>query len=63
MGKVKEALVCCILRQGVLDIPMLFLRNALIPLYGCMAGQPIVDSLSLIVALCFYRRLRRASAA
>ena len=63
MGKVKESLVCSVLRKGVLDIPLLFLLNALIPLYGCMAVQPIVDSLSLIVALCFYRRLRRASAA
>ena len=62
MGKVKESLVCSILRKGVLDIPLLFLLNALIPLYGCMAVQPIVDSLSLIVALGFYRRLRRSSA-
>ena len=59
----KESLVCSILRKGVLDIPLLFLLDALIPLYGCMAVQPIVDSLSLIVALWFYRRLRRASAA
>ncbi len=63
MGKVKESLVCSILRKGVLDIPLLFLLNALFPLYGCMAVQPIVDSVSLVVALLFYRRLRHASAA
>lgn len=63
MGKVKESLVCSILRKGVLDIPLLFLLNALFPLYGCMAVQPIVDSVSLVVALWFYRRLRHASAA
>ena len=63
MGKVKESLVCSILRKGVLDIPLLFLLNTLFPLYGCMAVQPIVDSVSLVVALLFYRRLRHASAA
>lgn len=57
MGKAKESLICSILRKGVLDIPLLFLMNRLIPLYGCMAVQPIVDSISLIVALLFYRNL------
>ena len=59
----KESLVCSILRKGVLDIPLLFLLNTLFPLYGCMAVQPIVDSVSLVVALLLYRRLRHASAA
>ena len=63
MGRVKESLVCSILRKGVLDIPLLFLFNALIPLYGCMAVQPVVDSVSLVVALCFYRKLRRGAEA
>ena len=63
MGRVKESLVCSILRKGVLDIPLLFLFNALVPLYGCMAVQPVVDSVSLVVALGFYRKLRRSSAA
>ncbi len=57
MGKVKESLVCSVLRKGVLDIPLLFLMNGLIPLYGCMAVQPIVDSISLVVALYFYRKI------
>ena len=63
MGRVKESLVCSILRKGVLDIPLLFLFNALVPLYGCMTVQPVVDSVSLVVALGFYRKLRRSSAA
>ena len=63
MGRVKESLVCSILRKGVLDIPLLFLFNALIPLYGCMAVQPVVDSVSLVVALGFYRKLRRGAKA
>ena len=63
MGRVKESLVCSIFRKGVLDIPLLFLFNALIPLYGCMAVQPVVDSVSLVVALCFYRKLRHGAEA
>lgn len=57
MGKVRESLVCSILRKGVVDIPLLFLMDALIPLYGCLAVQPIVDAAALIVAIYFYRRL------
>ena len=63
MGQVKEAMICSILRKGVLDIPLLFLMNWLIPLYGCLWVQVIVDSISLIVCLILYRRLNRRLAA
>ena len=59
MGKFKESLVCSILRKGVLDIPLLFFMNRFWGLFGCMWVQPIVDSLSLIVAVIFYRRLQK----
>ena len=39
-------------------IPLLFLMDALFPLYGCMWVQPIVDAISLAAALRFYRRIR-----
>ena len=58
MGQARASLVCSILRKGVLDIPLLFLMDALFPLYGCMWVQPIVDAISLAVALRFYRRIR-----
>ena len=61
MGRVKESLICSMLRKGVLDIPLLFLFDALLPLYGCMWVQPVVDSISLAVALIFYRRLKKAA--
>ncbi|MBQ7113302.1 MAG: MATE family efflux transporter [Clostridia bacterium] len=57
MGRVKESLICSILRKGVLDIPLLFILDAIIPLYGCAMVQPIVDALSLAVAFVFYRRI------
>ena len=63
MGRARESLVCSILRKGVLDIPLLYLMDALFPLYGCMWVQPIVDAISLAAALWFYRAIQRGTAA
>lgn len=56
MGRVKESLICSVLRKGVLDIPLLFLLDVLIPML-----QPIVDCISVVVALWFYRKIMRES--
>lgn len=61
MGRVRESLICSMLRKGVLDIPLLFVFDALWPLYGCMWVQPVVDAVSLAVALIFYSRIKRAA--
>ena len=57
MEKTREALICSILRKGVVDIPLLFLMDALRPLYGCLWVQPIVDFTAMVVAVCFLRRI------
>ncbi len=59
IGRVKEALICSILRKGALDIPLLFLMDRLLPMYGCTMVQPMVDGISMLIALHFYRRLLR----
>ena len=59
MGRVKESLICSVLRKGVLDIPLLFLLNGLLPMYGCIMVQPIVDYVSMLAALWLYRRILR----
>lgn len=59
MGKAKQSLIASILRKGVLDIPLLFIMDALFPLYGCMWVQPIVDSISLAAALYMYQKLKK----
>ena len=59
MGRARESLICSILRKGALDIPVLFIMDKLLPLYGCMWVQPIVDTISLFVAGGFYIRLLR----
>ncbi len=53
-GKIKESIICSVLRKGVIDIPLLFLLDHLKPLYGIMCVQPIVDTISLVVAIMFY---------
>lgn len=60
MGKARESLICSVCRKGVLDIPLLFLLDGLAPLYGIMWVQPIVDAISLCVALFFYKKLKKA---
>lgn len=58
-GKIKESIICSILRKGVIDIPLLFAADAIKPLYGIMCVQPIVDTISLIVAIAFYAHIAR----
>lgn len=57
MGRARESLICSVLRKGVLDIPLLFILDALLPLYGCVMVQPIVDTTSMIFAVYFYRKI------
>lgn len=59
MQRTREALACSILRKGVLDIPLLFLMNACLGLYGCMWVQPIVDFTSMLFAVFFLYRIHR----
>lgn len=59
IGKVKESLICSILRKGVLDIPLLFLMDRLLPLYGCMWVQTMVDAISLAAIFYFCRQLKK----
>ena len=59
MGCARQSLLCSVLRKGALDIPLLFLLDRLLPLYGCMLVQPIVDAVSLAVGLYFYQKLLR----
>lgn len=57
MGMAKESLICSLLRKGLLDIPLLFLLDTLVPMYGCTMVQPVSDCISMIVAFLFYRKM------
>ncbi len=49
-----RALITIILRKGLIDIPLMILLNHLIPIYGIVMSQPIVDSFSAIIAIILY---------
>lgn len=58
-GRAKEALVLSLYRKGAVDIPLLFLFNALWPMWGLVFVQPVVDSTAVLLSLYYYRRFVR----
>lgn len=59
MGKGRESLLLAACRQGIFNIPMLFLMNTLFGLYGVVWTQFIADSLTVILSLIVYHRIFR----
>ena len=59
MGKARPALVCSLIRKGILDLPLLWILNRLWPLYGCIWVQPVVDCIALFCCLAIYRQTMR----
>lgn len=59
VARPKEAMLLSVLRKGALDIPLLFLMTALIPLYGAVWVQPIVDTVAVLVAFYLNNRMSR----
>ena len=57
MGKGKVSMLFSACRQGLINIPLLFLMNALFHLYGIMWTQLIADSITLCIGFLLYRNL------
>lgn len=57
MGKGKESLILGVCRQGLFALPILFLLNHFVGLYGVVAAQPISDALAFVLATFIYRRV------
>lgn len=55
-GQSKQALVLSTFRKGTVDIPLMFLMNALFPLYGLLWVQPMVDTASAALAITLNRK-------
>lgn len=49
-----KALTLILLRKGLVDIPLMIFLNRIIPVYGVVLSQPIVDSCSGIIAIILY---------
>ena len=55
MGMGKQSLILSSLRQGVVNIPLLFVMNHLFPLYGIVWTQLISDVITGIISYLIYR--------
>ena len=51
MGKALEASIVATARQGMLLIPMLFILNPLLGLFGIQLAVPLADMLSLAIVI------------
>ena len=56
MGLGKQSLFLSSLRQGVVNIPLMFLMNSLFGLYGLVWTQLISDIISVIISYIIYER-------
>ena len=55
MGKGKQSLLLSSLRQGVVNIPLLFLMNCFFGLYGVVWTQLVSDIITAIISISIYR--------
>ena len=58
-GRKKQGVVLSLCRKGLLDIPLMFLLHALVPVYGLVFVQPITECAAMAVALLLYARYLR----
>jgi putative MATE family efflux protein len=54
VGRGDRALMISFFRKATVDVPLMFLMNRLVPLYGLLIVQPIVDTLSVGLAFALY---------
>ena len=54
VGEGIKSLVLALLRKGVLDIPMMFLFNRLLPVYGIVWATPVADVMCCVVAIVMF---------
>lgn len=59
VGEGKRAFLLATLRKGFLDIPLMFILNLIIPIYGIVAATPAADAVASITALILFRRFLR----
>lgn len=54
-----SALFLSIIRKGIADIPLMILLNLVIPMYGVIACQPIMDTITALCAILIFIRVRK----
>ncbi len=53
-GHMTKSLVLALLRKGILDIPLMFVLNALYPIYGIVCATPAADIICCITAVVLF---------
>jgi Na+-driven multidrug efflux pump len=56
MGMGKQSLVLSSLRQGLVNIPLLFIMNGIFGLYGIVWTQLIADVITGVISYIVYRK-------
>ena len=51
VGKCMRSFVLAILRKGLLDIPLMFLLNRLLPIFGIVWATPITDVICCVISI------------
>lgn len=59
VGRSRHAAVLSSVRKGVFDVPLMFVMNAVVPLYGPVMCQPIMDVVATVCAVVMYRQVKR----
>ena len=59
VGEGRKSLFLATLRKGFVDIPLMFLLGAAVPVYGIVAATPAADAVCCIAALILYLRFIR----
>lgn len=59
IGCAKQSLFLSLFRKGILDLPLMMLFDRIIPMYGLMLVQPIMELVGSIIAVILYRKLTK----
>jgi len=57
MGKGPQSLLLSLSRQGLINIPLLFLMKAIVGVYGVVWTQLLADGIALIISVTLYQSL------
>lgn len=53
-GHMMKSLVLALLRKGILDIPLMYLLNQVVPIYGIVAATPTADVLCCVASVILF---------
>ena len=55
---VKQAFSLSVFRTGIFDLPIMILFDLLLPMYGVMLVQPLMECCGAVIVVILYKKLR-----